>query len=109
MERNSCAIMCSKCGEVFEGRFIGLERHYCSKCRRISLDYAVPSPNCAIDKIMEEWNYIWCHGREENGIEWYIKARDKLIKKFDELHQKQLDKQKLANKIIKERINKWKN
>ena len=94
---------CSKCNE----RTDDLTRNYpsenviCNLCSQISLT------GCISMNGVDEWYFIWHDSIEEKGIEWYKKARNKLIKRFEQQKKQQEKKEKQRKKKMIEKIEKW--
>ena len=78
---------------------------YCDKCWEISLDGVMMTDN---SKLSKQWSYAWNHGVQENGVEWYKEARDKIIQKRKELKLREEEKSKKDHKDMKESIDKLK-
>ena len=98
--------ICRKCGET-EGNISCDWRRSdhlrCEKCQKIQF----PIFENADYPFIEEWSYIDYEAIKEKGIEWYIKARDKLIKKIEKYHKDHKIKESLEKQKIKKNINKW--
>jgi hypothetical protein len=73
---------------------------YCKECLMIKPNHYLP--------IKNDEQYIWSYGIEENGLEWYKEARDKLILKKEKERLKRKQEQLKEHKKIKTEIDKWK-
>lgn len=75
----------------------------CPKCQKIQIPFVFPA-NC---NFVAEWLYIFYDAIDEKGVEWYIKARDKLIKKIDKYYENEQRKASLKKSKIINNIRKW--
>jgi len=75
----------------------------CPKCVKIQF------PIFSLQNIpfSDEWSYIYYHAVKKEGVEWYKKARDKLIKKIENWNKTKLKKDLEENNNIVKKINKW--
>jgi len=91
---------CWKCGVSINSSDI------CTKCEKVSLSIHCykPFPG-ALRKLHK---YIWYDGIEDNGIGWFKKARDQLIKKIAAKDLKIEQKAKRERMKLKEKVDGWK-
>lgn len=92
-------------------------RYVCEKCKKEMQTAEIFCEECQtlyfyINSIRErpykkEAHYIFYLGVEDNGIGWYEKARDKLMRKIAE--DKEAERLRIAkdNKKIVKKINEW--
>ena len=94
---------CPKCEESGFNKLVRnypSDEHICDKCFNISCTGSLGHSG--------EELYIWYDGKEENGVEWYRKSRDKLIKKQNKGIIK-AEKEKIKTDLeTKHRIDNWK-
>ena len=102
-------IYCSVCEEetTDPSKDFPLDRLICKKCREITLIGGFPKEYVYGKNLIEEWSYIWDNGIKDNGLEWYKKARDKLIKKLRAKREKIRKEEEKANLLIKQKIDNW--
>lgn len=96
---------CWKCQEeILNDRFTVT----CDKCNKVCNYSSVFRPRFYKYKYENEARYIMNFSIKDNGLEWYKKARDKLLRKIDE-EEKAYEKAEFVKrqKYIK-RIDKWK-
>lgn len=99
--RETNVVKCDKCKEKIKSR-----KEFCDKCERISLVGNLFGP-IYDDDFKDIWFYIWYNGIKENGLEWYKKARDKLILKLDEKIEEQKKEEFEINKKLKNIVDRW--
>jgi len=78
-----------------------LKGDLCDACKKIQVHASM------VGFVDKSHSYIWYNGKEENGPEWYIKARNKLIEKMDKEKELEDKKYKMSLKKIKKSIDKW--
>jgi len=97
-------IPCYKCGDP--SKEPNLQGDYiCESCHIISITEMNCNPKeSKFDKMR---SYIWYYGLEENGLIWYKKAREKLIKEFDMQNKLVEEEENRKRKIIKDDVSRW--
>ena len=94
---------CQKCKEETElFREYNSNHIYCKRCLDISLNGTMGAG--------EFWGFIWWESIEYKGLDWYKKARDKLIEKNRKEKELRNNKELLKKQRIVKAIEKgWKN
>lgn len=94
-------LKCVKCKDKIRLLDLG----YCKKCEKINLSLGYISGTAYFkvsNELDELWVYIWDYSLKEKGVEYYMKARDKLLIEIDkELEMKRINKEKDKKKLLK--------
>ena len=96
---------CLKCGSNDpKGDFVCNVEDLCTSCYLISAE-SIAKPG--MGRLEEFREYIWKHGVNDNGVAWFINARDKVIMKIKNFHHSQERKEKNKKLLLKKKIDGW--